>query len=179
MLLHETYSSLTCLVELASKIEIQLALSEEIIAGPSPACGNKNCIDEMPFVVCFAMSNFGQNKKKLAAHPLEEGSEKGKSICVELNDVNDETHSLTVAPSEPIALVLNLSTTPSSLEQSLVEPVAKFSLLQDDYKIVPYDKEKLCDHASLISTTQLVHGYNNYILHDIHAEVRRVLCINS
>jgi hypothetical protein len=115
----------------------------------------------------------------LAAHPLEEGSEKGKSICVKLNDVNDETHSLTVAPSEPIALVLNLSTTPSSLEQSLVEPVAKFSLLQDDYKIVPYDKEKLCDHASLISTTQLVHGYNNYILHDIHAEVRCVLCINS
>jgi hypothetical protein len=32
MLLHETYSYLTCLVELASKIEIQLALSEETIA---------------------------------------------------------------------------------------------------------------------------------------------------
>jgi hypothetical protein len=59
MLLHETYSSLTCLVELASKIEIQLALSEETIAEPSPACENKNCIDEMPFVVCPAMSNFG------------------------------------------------------------------------------------------------------------------------
>jgi hypothetical protein len=33
-----------------------------------------------------------------------------------------------------------------------VEPIAEFPLLQDDYKIVPCDKEKLCDHASLIST---------------------------
>jgi hypothetical protein len=155
MLLRETYSSLTCLVELASKIEIQLALSEETIAESSPACENKNCIDEIPFVVCSAMSNFGQNKKELASHPLEEGSEQGKSLCAELNHVNDETHSLTVAPCEPIALVLNLSTTPASLEQSLVEVVAEFPLLQDDYKIAPYDKEKLCDRASLISTTQL------------------------
>jgi hypothetical protein len=60
--------------------------------------------------------------------------------------VNDETHTLAMAPCEPIALVLNLSTT-ASLEQSLVEPVAEFPLLQDDYKIVPCDKEKLCDHA--------------------------------
>jgi hypothetical protein len=84
MLLHETYSSLTCLVELASKIEIQLALSEESIAKPSPACENKNYIDEISFVVCPAMSNFGQNKKELVAQPIEEGSEQGKSICAEL-----------------------------------------------------------------------------------------------
>jgi hypothetical protein len=143
------------LVELASKIEIHLALSEETIAEPS-ACENKNCFAEMSFVVCLAMSNFGQNKKELAAHPIEEGSEQGKSICAELNHANDETYSLTVAPCEPIALVLNLSITHASSEQSLVESVAKYPLLQDNYKIVPYDKEKLCDHASLISTTQLV-----------------------
>jgi hypothetical protein len=59
ILLHETYSSLTCLVELASKIEIQLALSEETIAEPSPTCENKKCIDEMSFIVYSAMSNFG------------------------------------------------------------------------------------------------------------------------
>jgi hypothetical protein len=147
------------LVELASKIEIQLALSEETIAEPSPACENKNCIDEIPFVVCSAMSNFGQNKKDLAAHPIEEEGEKGKSLCAELYHANDETHSLTVAPCEPIALVLNLSTTPPSLEQSLVEPIAEFPLLQDDYKIVPCDKEKLCDHEHDNSTTQLVHCY--------------------
>jgi hypothetical protein len=140
---------------------------------------NKNCIDEMPFVVCSAMSNFGHNKKDLAAQPIEVESEKGKSICAELNHVNDGTHSLTVAPCEPIALVLNLSITPASLEQSLVEPVAEFPLLQDDYKIVPYDKEKLCDHASLIYTTQLVHGHDNFILDDTHAEVRCVHCIDS
>jgi hypothetical protein len=133
----------------------------------------------MPFIVCFAMSNFGQNKKELATHPIEKESEKGKSICVELNHVNDETHSLTVAPCEPIALVLNLSTTLASLEQSLVEPIAEFPLLQDDYKIVPYDKEKLCDHASLISITQLVHVYDNSILDDTHAEVRHVHCIDN
>jgi hypothetical protein len=179
MLLHETYNSLTCLVELASKIEIQFALSKEIIAEPSPTCEDKNCINEMSFVVCSAMSNFGQNKKDLATHPIEEESEKGKSICAELNHVNEETHSLTVAPCEPIALVLNLSTTPTSLEQSLVEPVAGFPSLQDDYKIVPCDKEKLCNHASLISTTQLVHGHDNSILDDTHAEVRRVHCIDS
>jgi hypothetical protein len=35
--------------------EIQLALSEETIPEPSPTCENKNCIDEMPFVVCSAL----------------------------------------------------------------------------------------------------------------------------
>jgi hypothetical protein len=93
--------------------------------------------------------------------------------------VKDETHSITVAPCDRISLVLNLSTTPASLEQSLVKLVAEFPLLQDDYKIVPFDKEKLSDHASLISTTQLVHGHNNSILDDTHAEVRRVHCIDS
>jgi hypothetical protein len=60
-----------------------------------------------------------------------------------------------------------------------VEPVAEFPLLQDDYKIVPCDKEKLCDHASLISTTQLVHEHDTSILDDTHAEVRRVHCVDS
>jgi hypothetical protein len=129
--------------------------------------------------MCSAMSNFGQNKNDLAAHPIEKESEKGKSLCAELNHVNDETHSLIVAPCEPIALVPNLSTTPASLEQSLVEPVAEFILLQDNYKIVPCDKEKLCDHALLISTTQLVHGHDNSILDNTHAKVRRVHCIDS
>jgi hypothetical protein len=62
-----------------------------------------------------------------------EESQKGTSICAELNNVNDETHTLVVAPCEPIALVLILSTTPASLEQSLVEPVAEFPLL---YKMI-------------------------------------------
>jgi hypothetical protein len=115
----------------------------------------------------------------LATQPIEVESEKDKSICAELNHVNDETHSLTIAPCEPITLVLNLSTTSASLEQSLVEPVTEFPLLQDDYKIVPCDKEKLCDYASLISTIQLVHGHDNSILDDTHAKVRRVHCIDS
>jgi hypothetical protein len=153
-------------------------LSEETIAEPSSACENKNCIDEMLFVVYSAMSNFEQNKNDLVAHSIEEESEKGKSLCTEINHVNDETHSLTMAPCEPIALVLNLSTT-ASLEQSLVEPIVEFPLLQDDYKIVLCDKEKLCDHTSLISTTQLVHEHDNSILDDTHAEVRRVHCIDS
>jgi hypothetical protein len=42
ILLHETYNSLTCLVELASKIEIQLALSEETIGfGCTPNRGRE------------------------------------------------------------------------------------------------------------------------------------------
>jgi hypothetical protein len=93
--------------------------------------------------------------------------------------VNDETHFLTMAPCKPIALVLNLFTTSASLEQSFVEPITEFPLLENDYKIVPYDKEKLCDHASLISTTQLVHGHDNSILDNTHAEVRCVHCIDS
>jgi hypothetical protein len=128
MLLHETYSSLTCLVDLASKIEIQLALSEETIAEPSPTCENKNCIDGMPFVVCPAMSNFGQNKKELAAHPIEDGSEQGKSICAELNHVNDETHSLTVAPCEPIALVdvdINTNDTSTPTHNQISGPITQ------------------------------------------------------
>jgi hypothetical protein len=38
--------------------EIQLALSEETIPEPSPTYENKNCIDEIPFIVCSSMSNF-------------------------------------------------------------------------------------------------------------------------
>jgi hypothetical protein len=60
-------------------------------------------------------------------------SEKGKFICAVLNNVNDETHTLAMALCEPIALVLNLSTIPASLEQSLVEPIAEFPLLQVAY----------------------------------------------
>jgi hypothetical protein len=171
--------SLVLQLTILQENEIQLALSEETIPKPSPTCENKNCIDEVPFVVCSAMSNFRQNKKDLATQPIEVESKKGKSICAELNHVNDETHSLTMAPCEPIALVLIVSTTSASLEQSLVEPVTEFPLLQDDYKIVPCDKEKLCDHASLISTTQLVHGHDNSILDDTHTEVRRVHFIDS
>jgi hypothetical protein len=129
------------LVELASKIEIQLALSEETIVELSSTCENKNCIDEIPFIVCSAMFNFGQNEKDLAAHPIEEQSKKCKSICAKLNHVNDEIHSLTVAPCEHISLVLNSFIIPTSLEQSLVEHVAEFPLLQDNYKIVPCDKK--------------------------------------
>jgi hypothetical protein len=94
MLLHETYNSLICLAELASKIEIQLALSEETIVEPPLVCENKNCIDEIPFVVFSTMSNFVQNKKDLATHPIEEDSEKGKSLCAELNHVNDNRDSM-------------------------------------------------------------------------------------
>jgi hypothetical protein len=89
-----------------------------------------------------------------------------------------ETQTLAVAPCEPIALVLNLSTTPASLEQSLVEPVAEFTLLQDACHIVPCDREELCDHASLIFTTQLVHICDNSFVEDTLAEVGRVHCID-
>jgi hypothetical protein len=122
-------------INILQENEIQLALSEETIPKPSPTSENKNCIDEVSIIVCSAISNFRQNKKDLATP-------------IKLNHVNDETHSQTMAPREPIALVLNLSITSASLEQSLVEPVTKFPLLQDDYKIVPYDKEKLCDQVT-------------------------------
>ena len=56
--------------------EIQLALSEETIPKPSPTCENKNCIDEIPFVVCSAIFYFGQNKNDLATQPIEVESEK-------------------------------------------------------------------------------------------------------
>jgi hypothetical protein len=43
--------------------EIQLALSEETIPELSPTCENKNCIDDMSFVVCSAISNFDRIKR--------------------------------------------------------------------------------------------------------------------
>jgi hypothetical protein len=151
---------------------------KKIIVESSPTCENKNCIDEMPFVVCFTMSNLEQNKTDLVAHPIVEESEKGKFICAELNIVNVETHTLVVAPCEPITLVLNLFTTPASLEQSLVEHIAEFPLLQDACHIVPCDREELCDHASLIFTTQFVHICDNSFVEDTPAEVGRVHCID-
>jgi hypothetical protein len=178
-LLHEAYDSLSCLIELASKIEIQLATTLSEVSKKLPTCQEKNSFNLIPFVVCSAMTNFGQDEKDLVEHPSKKESENSKCVCAEISHVNEKTCDLIVDQCEPIALVLNLSTTPASLEQSLVELVAVFPLLQDNYKIVPCDKEKFCDHASLISTIQLVHGHDNSILDDRHAEVRRGHCIDS
>jgi hypothetical protein len=57
-----------------------------------------------------------------------------------------------------------------------VEPIAEFPLLQDACHIVPCDREELCDHASLIFTTELVHICDNSFVEDTPAEVGRVHC---
>jgi hypothetical protein len=93
--------------------------------------------------------------------------------------VIEEMHSINIVPCESSVLVLNLSATPASLEQLLVEPTAIFPLLQDDYTIVPCDREELCDHALIISLSQLVHVHENSILNDKPDEVGHVHCINS
>jgi hypothetical protein len=178
-LLHETYNSLSCLIKLASKIENKLTLSEEKIVELSLTCEKENCIDVMSFVVCSAMINIEQNRMDLVERPMKEELEKGQSICSYINPAIEEMHSINITPCESSVLVLNLSTTPASLEKLLVEPLAVFPLLHDDYMIVPCDREELRDHASLISLPQLVHGHESSIINDQHAEVRRVHCINS
>jgi hypothetical protein len=139
-LLHEAYHSLSCLIELASKIDIQLATALSEVSEIFPTCQEKNYLGLMPFVVCSDATNFGEDEKNMVKHPSKEESENIKCVCAEISHVNEEACDLIVDPCETIASVLNLSTTPASLEQSLVEPIAKFPLLQDDYKIVPCDK---------------------------------------
>jgi hypothetical protein len=95
----------------------------------------------MPFVVCSATINFGQDKKDLVEHPSMEESENSKCVCAEISHADEEACDLIVDPYEPIAWVLNLSTTPASLDESLVESVAEFPLLQNDFKIVPCDRK--------------------------------------
>jgi hypothetical protein len=53
-------------------------------------------------------------------------------------------------------------------EQQIVEITADLPLLYGDLLVDPYDKEKLCDHTSLKSTTQLVHGHVQSDLNDKH-----------
>jgi hypothetical protein len=44
---------------------------------------------------------------------------------------------------------------------------------------LPYDNDKLCDHASLIFTTQLIHGQDNLIPESTLAALQRVHCIEN
>jgi hypothetical protein len=89
-LLHEAYDSLSCLIELASKIEIQLATALSEVSKILPTCQEKNSLGLMPFVVCSATTNFGQDEKDLVEHPSKEESEKSKCVCAEISYANKE-----------------------------------------------------------------------------------------
>jgi hypothetical protein len=58
----------------------------------------------------------------------------------------------------------------ASLSQSLVKPSNAYALTQN--ACLPYDNDKLCDHASLRFTAQLIHGHDNSILETTLAALR-------
>jgi hypothetical protein len=64
-------------------------------------------------------------------------------------------------------------------EQQIVEIIADLPLLHGDLLVDPCDKEELCDHTLLKSTTQLVHGYVQSDLNDEHVIFSHVRCINN
>ncbi|TVU13612.1 hypothetical protein EJB05_40328, partial [Eragrostis curvula] len=151
MLSSKTCSHVSLLFYLALKVEQHILLS-------SNACKT----EVLPAVPFSTMTNIGQNNNDLVEHPSKEEEEKGIFVCAETEHVNDEAHELTLPPCEPVVFVQNLSTPHATLEQSLVDSTADFPLLQDEY-IVACDKKELCDNASLISTTQLVHECDSLI----------------
>jgi hypothetical protein len=55
-----------------------------------------------------------------------------------------------------------LSTYHTTREQQIVEIIADLPLIHGDLLVDPCDKEELCDHTSLKSTTQLVHEHVNF-----------------
>jgi hypothetical protein len=62
-------------------------------------------------------------------------------------------------------LVENIGKT---LAWSPINFFADLPLLHGDFLVDPSDKEELCDHSSLKSTTQLVHGHVQSDLNDEH-----------
>jgi hypothetical protein len=72
-----------------------------------------------------------------------------------------------------------LSTYHATREQQIVEIIADLPLLHGDLLFDPCDKEELCDHTSLKSTTQLVHGHVQSDLNDEHVVVPHVRCVNN
>jgi hypothetical protein len=72
-----------------------------------------------------------------------------------------------------------LSTYHATREQQIVEIIADLPLLHGDLLVDPCDKEELCDHTSLKSTTQLVYGHVKSDLNDEHVVFPHVRCVNN
>jgi hypothetical protein len=72
-----------------------------------------------------------------------------------------------------------LSTYHATREQQIVKIIADLPLLHGDLLVDPCDKEELCDHTSLKSTTQLVHGHVQSDLNDEHVIFPHVRCVNN
>jgi hypothetical protein len=100
-LLHETYDSLPSLIDLASRIEIQLAndLSAKKLDELLPTCETKNSAGA-EIVMCSIVTRFGQNINELFACPSKEDSE-GMLVYDELTNESVElldTSSKIAAP---------------------------------------------------------------------------------
>jgi hypothetical protein len=72
-----------------------------------------------------------------------------------------------------------LSTYHATREQQIVEIITDLPLLHSDLLVDPSDKEELCDHTLLKSTTQLVHAHVQSDLNDEHGIFPHVRCVNN
>jgi hypothetical protein len=72
---------------------------------------------------------------------------------------------------------MQLSTYHATREQQIVETIANLPLLDGHLRVDPCDKEELCDHTLLISTTQLVHRHEKSDLNDEHVIFPHVCCV--
>jgi hypothetical protein len=159
ILVHETYTSLPQLLKLAFTAEnvILFALhtcNEEVLSREElpfvPMYGSNNLQefgpisntgDEQP---CALMDN-QEDKLLLASFPKEAHIGNVWSA----SDNRGECHQDQT----------QLSTYHATREQQIVEITTDLPLLHGDLLVDPCDKEELCDHTSLKSTTQLVHGH--------------------
>jgi hypothetical protein len=179
ILVHETYTSLTQLLKLActAENEILLALhtcNEEVLSAEEipfvPVYGFNNLQeigpisnsgDELP---CASMDN-QEDKLLLPSFPKEAHIGNVWSV----SDTRGECHQDQT----------QLSTYHATREHQIVEIIADLPLLHGDLFVDPCDKEELCDHTSLKSTTQLVHGHVQSDLNDEHVAFPHVRCVNN
>jgi hypothetical protein len=76
----------------------------------------------------------------------------------------------------PMLMNQSMTATPSGAPSS-AQPSNAYALSRN--ACLPYDNDKLCDHASHIFTTQLIHRCDNSILQSTPAALRRVHCIEN
>ncbi|TVU13325.1 hypothetical protein EJB05_40374, partial [Eragrostis curvula] len=182
MLISQNYNHIAQLFLLAKIAENHIAtkLSETATSGLLPVFDTKKSLDVTPPIPCTIIANIGQEDGESVAPSSTPNSGQGNFSSAEFAAANEEVLAQTLPHNVSHHDVLNLSTPHASLEQPFVDSITEFPLLQHDY-IVACDKEELCDHASLISTTQLVHECASLISvgKDTHAEPKSFHCIES
>jgi hypothetical protein len=119
-----------------------------------------------------------ENKSKEYDDGHEELKDVEANTCAvattSMESKENNTYCVSATPCMYATVELQSPIIHASLSQSLVKTTNTYALSPN--ACLPYDNSKLCDHASLIFITQLLHGLDNSILENTPAALQ---CVHS